>query len=150
MNDALSVHFSLTELTRSQAALRLGINNAAPSEAVIELRRLCDLLLEPIRSLLGVPLYVSSGYRCTTLNQAVGGVSTSAHLAGRAADIIPATVSLATAFEMIRRSALPFDQCIVECGAWIHVAIAAAGDAPRRQALEARGGPGHWAYTEVV
>lgn len=145
----LSTHFTLSEMTRSQAALRLGVNNAAPTEAVSELRRLCAALLEPVRALLGVPLFISSGYRCTTLNQAVGGASTSAHLAGRAADIVPAGVSLQTAFEMIRLSALPFDQVILECDAWVHVAVAEAGHAPRRQALTASGGPGHWSYTAV-
>jgi hypothetical protein len=146
----LSPHFTLAEMTRSQTALRLGINNAAPTEAVAELRRLCALLLEPIRALLGTSLFVSSGYRCTTLNQAVGGASASAHLAGRAADLIPAGVSLPTAFEMIRLSALPFDQVILECNAWIHVAVAESGRVPRRQAMTGSGGPGHWSYKLVA
>lgn len=149
MDERLSVHFSLDELTRSQTASRLGINNQPTPEVVAMLRRLAITLLEPIRDLLGAPLHVDSGYRSPALNGAVGGAASSAHLDGRAADLVPIGVGLVAAFDFIRRSSLPFDQVILECGAWIHVAVARPGDAPRRQALEASGRPGHWIYLPV-
>jgi zinc D-Ala-D-Ala carboxypeptidase len=145
----LSPHFTLSELTRSQTALRLGLDNVAGHDVETELRRLCDWLLEPVRELLGVPLHVDSGYRSLLVNQAVGGAVASAHLFGRAADVVPVGVSLTDAFDRVRRSALPYDQAIVECGAWLHLAIAPAGFTPRRQALTASGGPGRWTYTAV-
>ena len=67
---ALSPFFSLDEMTRSQTALRLGLDNTPPAEAIAELRRLCANLLEPARLLLGVPLHVDSGFRCSALNAA--------------------------------------------------------------------------------
>jgi hypothetical protein len=143
----LSQNFTLEELTFSQVAARKGIDNTPSPESIENLGKLCSVLLEPIRALLGVPLHVDSGYRSQEVNAAVGGASNSAHLEGRAADIIPLGMSLEEAFDKIRGSDLPFDQVIGECGpAWIHVAIA---DNPRRQALTCWGSPGHWHYVEA-
>lgn len=47
--------------------------------------------LQKLREALGKPLRVSSGYRCKTHNEKVGGVSNSKHLLGKAADIIIST-----------------------------------------------------------
>lgn len=146
----LSPHFSLSEMTRSQTAARRGFDNAPSPEAVANLQRLCVDLLEPIRALLGARMTVDSGYRCSAVNAAVGGSATSAHLDGRACDFVPVGLSLDAAFDLICESSLPFDQAIVECNGWIHVGIAKAGETPRRQALTASGGPGHWTYTEAV
>lgn len=59
----LSANFALEEMLRSQTALRLGIENTPSDAQVLELKRLCDTLLEPARLLFGVPLQVDSGYR---------------------------------------------------------------------------------------
>lgn len=74
-NDQLSEHFSRRELA---CKCGCGLCNVAP-----ELLR----LLETIRALLNTPIYVNSGCRCESHNKAVGGVSTSKHLTGQAADI---------------------------------------------------------------
>lgn len=152
----LSTHFWLSEMLRSQDALRQGIDNTPTDAVVNELRRLCAMLLEPARELLGnVWMHTDSGYRCPALNAYVHGSPTSAHMRGDAADEIPYGLSLRTAFDIIRRSALPFDQLIIECGAWLHLGIAAAGAAPRREAmtgamvLKADGSFDHWVYTVV-
>jgi hypothetical protein len=55
-------------------------------------------------------------------------------------------MDLREAFDRLRSSDLPYDQIIFECNAWLHLAIAKAREIPRRQALTATGGPGHWAY----
>lgn len=146
----LSEHFSLDEMTRSATALRLGYNNTPDKTAIDNMALLCDTLLEPIRSMLGVPMHIDSGFRSKDLNAAVKGAKHSAHMEGRAADFIPTGAALLSAFDAIRRSSLPFDQVIIECGAWIHIAIAPLGAKPRRQALVASGKPGAWRYTEVV
>lgn len=45
------------------------------------------LLLDAMRGLYGKPMRITSGPRCEAYNDQVGGVSTSAHLIGKAADI---------------------------------------------------------------
>lgn len=44
-------------------------------------------MLDRVRHTLGKPIYVSSGYRCTAHNKAVGGATGSYHVKGLAADI---------------------------------------------------------------
>jgi hypothetical protein len=148
-SDQASDHFTFAELTFSQTALRLGIDNTPPPDAYANLTTLAVTLLEPIRQLWGCAVHVDSGYRCPQLNAAIGGAADSAHMDGRAADTIPIGMALQDAFEKLRASDLPIDQCIIECGAWLHVAIAKDGETPRRQFMTASGGPGHWSYTEV-
>ena len=146
----LSPHFTLDELTRSQVAARRGLDNRPGPVQTANLRRLCATLLEPVRAMLGTPLQVDSGYRSQAVNAAVGGVDTSQHLDGCAADVVPVGLPLREAFERIRLSALPYDQLILECGSWIHLSVARREDqVPRRQALAATGGPGAWRYQEV-
>jgi uncharacterized protein YcbK (DUF882 family) len=70
----------------SQTAARMGIDNT-PTPEILKNLRIMAAKLEEIRSLLGVPVLVSSGYRCPALNKAVGGSKGSAHLLGLAADI---------------------------------------------------------------
>ena len=142
----LSEHFSLDSLTQSQTALRKGIDNTPPQQAIDNLTLLCSILLEPARALLGVPLMVDSGFRCQALNEAVGGASNSAHLEGRAADLVPEGMDLREAFDRLRSSDLPYDQIIMECNAWVHLGMAPN---PRRQALSAMGSAGHWTYSQV-
>lgn len=143
----LSSNFTLDELVFSQIALRKGIDNTPNAEQIGNLQRLCTTLLEPVRTLLGVPLHVDSGFRCGMLNTLVGSTAPhSAHLDGLAADVVPKGMQLQTAFDLIRAGSLPFDQIIVECGAWLHLSIAQEGDAVRRQAMMASGGPGRWVY----
>jgi hypothetical protein len=152
MNDVirLSPHFTLAELTHSDTAARLGLDNAPPVEAINNLRRLCFFGLEPAREILGCPLFVSSGYRSEAVNEAVGSTAPhSAHLDGRAADFVPVGLSLQVAFDQIRRSIVPYDMVIYECREWIHLQIAETGVAPRRRGLIASGGPGNWTYVAV-
>lgn len=131
----LTEHFSLVELSRSEAALRRGIENVPNAGEIDNLRRLCESILEPIRALLNVPMHVNSGFRCPAVNLAVGGKGNSAHLDGRACDFVPVGMSLDHAMGLIRASGLPFDQLILEYGAWIHISIARAGVDPRGQVL---------------
>jgi hypothetical protein len=143
-------HFSLEELSRSDVALRRGWDNTPNAGEQANLRRLCETLLEPVRVMLGVTVQVSSGFRSPMLNQAIGGAAGSAHMDGRAADFVPQGISLQEAFDEIRLSSLPYDQVIIECGAWIHLACAREGENPRRMALKASGHAGAWVYTRVV
>ena len=83
----LSKHFTLAELERSNKAVQLGLDNTAPPELLPRLIRLAEML-ERVRSTLNVPIIVTSGYRGTQLNTAVGGVTSSDHSQGHAADIV--------------------------------------------------------------
>ena len=123
----LSEHFELNEFTRSATADRLHIDNSLnPSDPtgqsiINNLRNLCQQVLEPLREHFGIPVVVSSGYRCPALNKAVGGVPNSQHLTGEAADIV--MPKLAEAFYWLIDN-VPFDQLGFESRGttkWIHV-----------------------------
>lgn len=114
-------HFTLDELTRSATARRLGIDNTPTRQAAVNLERLVDNLLDPLREAYGAPIYVNSGYRCPALNRAVGGAAGSQHLTGEAADITAGSkAGNRRLYELLRN--LPVDQAINEHNfAWLHV-----------------------------
>ena len=110
----LSQHFSLREMTRSQVASRLGIDNTPDESAIKNMMALCENVLEPIRKHFDTPFSPSSGYRCPQLNQAIGGSITSQHCLGQAADIeIPGWHNRCVALWV--KGQVPYDQMILEC-----------------------------------
>ena len=145
----LSPRITLEQMVFSQTALRTGIDNTPNAGEIANLTCLCETLLEPALDLLGVAFHYDSGFRCPALNAAVKGSKGSAHMDGRACDFIPQGMDLTKAFDILRHSGLPFDQIIIECGAWIHFAIAKNGVDPRGEMLKASGTPGAWTYVEV-
>ena len=83
----LSPHFELQEFTESATAKKHGIVNEPSSEAVENLKRLCEGTLEPLREKLGLPIIITSGFRTKTLNSILAHSSeNSQHIVGRAAD----------------------------------------------------------------
>jgi zinc D-Ala-D-Ala carboxypeptidase len=52
----LSKSFTLNELTKSQEALRLGIDNTPNDEHVENLKILCEKILQPLRDFYGMPV----------------------------------------------------------------------------------------------
>ncbi len=86
-NILITPHFTMYELTESPTARRNGIDNTPSAEEVDNLRRLCTNTLEPLRMALGMPVIITSGYRCKELNNLVSHHSSSSqHLKGQAAD----------------------------------------------------------------
>ena len=83
----LSPHFTLAEMTASNTAARLKLDNTPPPELMPRLMLLAEML-ERIRSTLNVPITVTSGYRSPPVNRAVGGVTSSDHTQGHAADFV--------------------------------------------------------------
>lgn len=83
-----SKYFKLEELLKSDTALASQIENLPSWSDVENLQELATLVLDPIRQAWGQPLIVTSGFRSPQLNAAVGGVPTSAHMEGCAADIV--------------------------------------------------------------
>lgn len=139
----LSPHFSLEELVYSATALRWGLDNTPSGAQVTNLRALCLDQLEAVRTLLGVPIHVDSGYRAAAVNAAVGSTANhSDHLDGNAADIIPIGMDLRLAFDKIRASAIPFKQLIIECNAWLHI----SRGTKREALLASKDSTGHWVY----
>ncbi|MBX3610408.1 MAG: peptidase M15A [Hydrogenophaga sp.] len=84
----LTPHFTLAELVRSSTADRLGLDNTPPDDVVSALRTTAEMLERIRLALHGVPVIVTSGYRSPDVNRAVGGVSSSDHQSGQAADFI--------------------------------------------------------------
>ncbi|WP_295378341.1 D-Ala-D-Ala carboxypeptidase family metallohydrolase [uncultured Pseudacidovorax sp.] len=83
----LAANFSLGELVSSAKADSLGIDNTPPA-AIVEQLRATAAMLQRIRDRLDRAVIVTSGYRCQALNRAVGGVTSSDHVQGQAADIL--------------------------------------------------------------
>lgn len=88
MNNILfTPHFVLLEFTESATARKYGIDNTPTQEAVKNLKRLCEATLEPLREVLGLPVVITSGYRCQRLNAILThSARRSQHLTGCAAD----------------------------------------------------------------
>ena len=80
-------NFSYDELIASATAKRLGLDNTPTPEEKEKLRQLAEDILQPIRDSWKSPIVVTSGYRSEEVNKAVGGVKTSQHRLGEAADI---------------------------------------------------------------
>ena len=123
-------NFELYEFIESDTAKKRGIDNTPTFEIVDHLCELVEKFLQPLRNAIGLPVNVSSGYRCQRLNLAVGGSSTSAHLIGYAADITCPLMSFSkfVAFvkDWVDKNHIKFDQLIIETdkktGAqWLHV-----------------------------
>ncbi len=135
----LSDHFTLAEFTTSQTAARRGIDNIPPT-TVLKRLKATAAALEAVRSLLGKPLLISSGYRCPALNKAVGGTVGSAHVLGFAADFIcPGFGDPLEVCRAISASDLTFDQLIEE-GTWVHISF---DPRMRRQVLTRRADGGY-------
>lgn len=83
----LSANFTLKELTKSDTATRLGLDNTPDDETIENLKLLCEKVLQPVREHFGKSVTVNSGYRSPESNAAVGGSKTSDHCKGQAADI---------------------------------------------------------------
>ena len=83
MSLQLTPHFTLEELTKTKT----GLSNVPNVEQTNQLRKLCCDILEPIRYKICQPIIVNSAFRSYAVNKSVGGVPTSQHLLGQAADI---------------------------------------------------------------
>ena len=144
----LTAHFTLEDLTASDTARRRGIDNMPSAAVTANLRRTAETL-ERVRDVLGGrPVIINSGYRAAALNRAVGGVPSSAHLSGLAADFVcPKFGAPLDICRAISASSIEFDQLIQE-GTWVHIGLAPIGTKPRRQVLTASFGAKSATYSE--
>ena len=123
----LTENFTLSEMIKSETALRHGLNNEPTPEITANLKVLCEKVLQPIRDHYGKSVKVSSGYRAPEVNAAVGGSKVSDHCRGQAADIEIPGVANAELAEYIKKN-LKFTQLILEFytpgvpdSGWVHV-----------------------------
>jgi hypothetical protein len=123
----ITKNFSLHELTKSETALRHGLENKPGAVELANLTELAGKVLQPIRDHFAQGVKVNSGYRAPDVNAKVGGSRTSDHCRGMAADIeIPGIPNAALA-EWIKNN-LAFTQLILEFytpgipdSGWVHV-----------------------------
>jgi zinc D-Ala-D-Ala carboxypeptidase len=124
----LSKNFHLSEMTKSQQAVRMGLNNNPSEQQVENLKTLCERVLQPVRDHFGKVVTVSSGFRDEVLNNALGGSKSSQHCLGMAADIEIFDVPNNELSDWIKEN-LMFDQLILEYfdpadgpnSGWVHV-----------------------------
>ena len=123
----LTPNFSLHELTKSETALRLDLDNTPDEQATENLRLLCEKVLQPVRDHYGKGVKVNSAYRSPESNAAVGGSKTSDHCKGMAADIEIPGVANADLAQFIMDN-LEYTQLILEFytpgipdSGWVHV-----------------------------
>lgn len=137
----ISEHFTVFEIVNSITALRLNIDNRPTTQVITNATLLIKNVLEPIRSHFNSPLIINCMFRCPALNHAVGGVTTSQHIKGQAADITVKNHSVQEVFDYIRNNMI-FDQVIQE-GTWVHCSFNPVHN--RKQSLLYKGGK----YIEV-
>ena len=145
-------NFTLQEMIASPTAARLKIDNTPTAAVRAHLTETIGLL-EDIRMEWGLyceewglgtaALKVTSGYRCPALNKAVGGVKTSAHVAGYAADLVPVN-GMQDEFEefmsqVFAGKGYAYDQIIVEkskASRWVHVGYKSPDGRQRRECFK--------------
>lgn len=122
-------YFTIDEMCASTTAKQKGINNTPDATVKAHLTELIQFL-NPLREAWGSPLVVSSGYRSPELNKAVGGVATSAHVLGYAADLQPANGRFNDFIVFVKDylKDKKFDQAIIETSnggktKWLHLGL---------------------------
>ena len=134
----LTENLSLNEATKSNTAIRLGIDNTPPPAIVERMVETAEKIFQPLRDALG-PIRVSSFYRSPDLNRAIGGSKTSQHCKGEAIDM----QGILATNKMLFNSACDledYDQIIWEFGTleepdWVHVSYSKTHN--RKQILRA-------------
>lgn len=123
----LSKSFTLQELTKSQSAIRQGLDNTPGADAIANLKTLAVNVLQPLRDYYARPVIITSGYRSPEVNELIGGSRTSDHCEGRAADVEIPGIANADIANWINQN-LKFTQLILEFytpgipdSGWVHV-----------------------------
>ena len=138
---SLSKNFSLEELTKSQTAIRKGIDNTPGPTHQANLQSLCTHVLQPVRDHFSQVVTISSGYRSPELCTAIGSKITSQHAKGEAADFEIFGVSNKELADYIHYN-VNYDQLILEYwnesdpnSGWVHCSYSEGNN--RRQYLKA-------------
>ena len=137
----LTANFTLAEMTKSDTALRLNLENEPDEQQLAALKTLCEKVLQPVRDHYGMGVKVNSGFRHPLVNAKVGGSTTSDHCKGFAADIEIPGIANADLAQWIADN-LEFRQLILEFytpgvpdSGWVHVSYNPADN--KKQVLTA-------------
>ena len=130
-----SKYFKLEEFLTSSTARQKSIENLPSWEIIDHLKELADFL-DGLRKDWGSGINVTSGYRNEKLNSAVGGVSTSAHRTGYAADLQPANGKMTEFVAFVKNwlKGKKFDQALIETKGktrWVHISLQGTGGKQR-------------------
>ena len=149
----LSKHFTIKELTYSDTAIRLGIDNSPTEQVLINLQNVVQFILEPVRNYFDKPIKINSGYRSEELCKVIGSKPTSQHTLGEAVDFEVIGIPNQVASEWLVNN-LDYDQCILEYwnpdvynSGWIHCSYKPLGN--RKMYLKAYVSNGRTVY-EVI
>jgi len=149
----LSRNFSLLELTKSDTAVRKGIDNNPNSDQIEKLKLLCENILQPVRDHFG-RVKVTSGYRSPELCVAIGSSVNSQHAKAEAADFECPGIDNAELADWIQKE-LSYDQLILEYytpgepnSGWIHCSWIAKQ--PRASFLHAYREDGRTKYKPIL
>jgi hypothetical protein len=104
-------------------------------------------VLQPLREIINVPIFINSGFRSFDVNAAVGGRFNSQHLEGKAADLVVPSMNLADVFNIVLER-ISFDQLIYEFGKWIHVSW--NGELNRKEVMISKKVYGKTVYEKVI
>lgn len=114
-------------MIRSSKANECGIDNWPKDADIMDNIIFTMECLDKIREDYGLPLYITSGYRCDELNKKVGGKSNSQHKKGCAADINLGSIEKNREFFnwcQANINNLPIDQLIDESHySWVHISF---------------------------
>lgn len=141
---SLGKHFTIEEMTRSDAAEQLKIANTYTQAEYNNLKALVENILDPLRIKVGKPITINSGFRNERVNRAVGGAATSQHRFGQAADLVIKGMTTREIVNLIIDMKLPYDQLIEEFGSWVHVSFSPRN---RREVLQAKKVNGKTVYS---
>ena len=149
----LTRNFSLLELTKSDTAIRKGIDNNPNADQIEKLKALCENILQPVRDHFG-RVKVTSGFRSVELCTAIGSSANSQHAKAEAADFECPGVDNAELADWIHKN-LPYDQLILEFytpgepnSGWIHCSW--INGTPRASRLWAYRSEGKTKYKPII
>ena len=149
----MSRNFSLSELIKSDTAIRFDINNNPNSGQIEKLKLLCENILQPVRDHFG-RVKVTSGFRSPELCVAIGSSVNSQHAKAEAADFEVIGVDNCELADWIHRE-LDWDQLILEFytpgepnSGWIHCSVTEGMD--RKQFLHAYRLEGKTKYKPII
>ena len=149
----LTRNFTLQELTKSDTAIRKGIDNNPNADQIEKLKILCEKILQPVRDHFG-RVKVTSGFRSPALCQAIGSSANSQHARAEAADFEVTGVDNVELADWIHRE-LEWDQLILEFytpgepnSGWVHCSVTEG--TPRKQFLHAYREDGKTKYAPII
>jgi hypothetical protein len=142
--------FSIRELTYSDTAIRLRIDNTPTDEILKHLQNVVQFILEPLSNNFDSQIMITSGYRSPELCKAIGSSVTSQHTFGQAVDFEILGIPNKEVSDWIVNH-LDYDQCILEFwkpeepnSGWVHCSYKPSGN--RKQYLRAYKGNGKTIY----